>query len=217
MSERTSAQKRWSMAITKNDRIGSAFQRAEEVGREVTGIAEQLATLNESVYRINHRLDGLESVAKPATDSDDDPVCATCGHQSSSHHVLYGCCHLSPADFGVTICRCKAFVLVAEPDDPICQRPGFGHKLSDHDLNFSARDACSKCKCEVFLDPAPVKPPDDIDRVLLHIAAAYRALCAEGSGETDMDGMPELRVAYRARSGVIGDVHEEMLAYGRRS
>ena len=92
----------------------------EEVATELDRAADQIATLNESVYRINQRLDQLES-AKPSPVTDSDPICKTCQHPRSQHHTLTGCVQKIPGDFGVTICRCKEFVPVAapEPSPPI--------------------------------------------------------------------------------------------------
>lgn len=50
--ERTPAQERWEMSITKRDAIGAAFQRAEEVGIDVRALA---ATVAEQGEAIRHR------------------------------------------------------------------------------------------------------------------------------------------------------------------
>lgn len=166
MNDRTPAQERFDFLINmesrknphrKNALFTVVMERAEEVATEVTGIAEQLATLHESVYEINKRLDKLEP-AKPTT-SDDDPVCETCQHQRSSHNEVG--CFPQNGDFGILICPCKAFVPVTapEPDDPICQRPGCGHKRSDHDYERNQiPNACSQCWCGEFLLTYGLKP-----------------------------------------------------------
>lgn len=104
----TPALDRWEQAITKSDRIGAAFQRAQEVAASVEALKRVRIIDLERFTKLYHRVAALESAAQPAASDVESAMCSGCGHAFGYHGGWYGQC-------GFDGCDCASY---HEADNP---------------------------------------------------------------------------------------------------